>query len=112
MVSGIRENTLVDKSGCLLKSMIVKVVIDIPLFHLCRSYEDPSPAFRVVYNNVSSLILGIHFSLRRGINLKCKFNVEFRLDVLVTPLVGKVVSLHLENENYNSDEPTQMSQLR
>ena len=112
MVSRIRENTLVDKSGCLLKSMIVKVVIDIPLFHLCRSYEDPSPAFRVVSNNVSSLILGIQFSLRRGINLNCKFNVEFRLDVLVTPLVGKVVSLHLENENYNSDEPTQMSQLR
>ena len=82
--------------------MIVKVVIDIPLFHLCRSYEDPSPAFRVVSNNVSSLILGIQFSLRRGINLNCKFNVEFRLDVLVTSLVGKVVSLHLEKENYNS----------
>ena len=95
----------------MLKSMIVKVVIDIPLFHLCRSCEDPSPTFRVVSNNVSSLILGIQFSLRRGINLNCKFNVEFRLDVSVT-LVGKVVSLHLENENYNSDEPTQMSQLR
>ena len=47
---------------------------------------------------------GIQFGLRRGINLNCKFNVEFRLDVLVTSLVGKVVSLHLEKENYNSDD--------
>ena len=71
----------------MLKSMIVKVVIDIPLFHLCRSCEDPSPTFRVVSNNVSSLILGIQFSLRRGINLNCKFNVEFRRNVLVTSSV-------------------------
>ena len=75
--------------GCLLKNMIVKVVIDIPLFHHCRSYEDPSPAFRVVSDNVSSLILGIQCSLRRGINLNCKFNVEFRLDVFSYLFSGK-----------------------
>lgn len=50
-------------------------------FHFCRNYEDPSPPFRVVSDSVSSLILGIQGSLRRGINLNCKFNVEFRIDV-------------------------------
>ena len=69
--------------------MIVKVVIDIPLFHHCRSYEDPSPAFRVVSDNISSLILGIQSSLRRGINLNCKFNVELRLDVFSYLFTGK-----------------------
>ena len=49
--------------------------------HFCRNYEDPSPPFRVVSDSVSSLILGIQGSLRRGINLNCKFNVEFRIDV-------------------------------
>ena len=50
-------------------------------FHFCRNYEDPSPPFRVVSDSISSLILGIQGSLRRGINLNCKFNVEFRVDV-------------------------------
>ena len=50
-------------------------------FYLCRSYKGPRPAFQVVSDNVSSLILGIQGSLRRGTNLNCKFNVEFRIDV-------------------------------
>ena len=87
--SSSEVSVLVEGSGCLLKNMIVKVVIDIPLFHHCRSYEDPSPAFCVVSDNVNSLILGIQCSLRRGINLNCKFNVEFRLDVFSYLFSGK-----------------------
>lgn len=58
-------------------------------FHFCRNYEDPSPPFRVVSDSVSSLILGIQGSLRRGINLNCKFNVEFRVDVFSYLFSGK-----------------------
>jgi len=47
------------------------------------------PAYRVVSGNVSSLILGIQCSLRQGINLNCKFNVEFRLDVFSYLFNGK-----------------------
>ena len=50
-------------------------------FYLCRNYDDPSPAFHVVSDNVSSLILGIQCSLGQGIN-----NVEFRFDVFSGPL--------------------------
>ena len=58
-------------------------------FYLYRSYEDPSPPFRVVSDSISSLIVGIQSSLRRGINLNCKFNVEFRLDVFNYLFSGK-----------------------
>ena len=58
-------------------------------FYLYRTYEDPSPLFRVVSDSISSLIVGIQSSLRRGINLNCKFNVEFRLDVFNYLFSGK-----------------------
>ena len=48
-------------------------------FYLYRSYEDPSPPFRVVSDSISSLIVGIQSSLRRGINLNCKFNAHVTL---------------------------------
>ena len=35
------------------------------------------------------MIVGIQSSLRRGINLNCKFNVEFRLDVFNYLFSGK-----------------------
>ena len=38
---------------------------------------------------LAHLILGIQGSLRRGINLNCKFKVEFRIDVFIC-LVAKV----------------------
>ena len=50
----------------------------------------------MVSDNVSSLILGIQCSLRRGINLNCKFNVEFRLDVFSYLFSGKGTSLFSE----------------
>ena len=71
------------RSGWLVKNMVITEELSMIFhyFYLCRSYEGPRPAFQVVSDNVSSLILGIQGSLRRGINLNCKFNVEFRIDV-------------------------------
>ena len=74
-------------------------------FHFCRNYEDPSPPFRVVSDSVSSLILGIQGSLRRGINLNCKFNVEFRVDVFSYLFSGKgSLPLSGQGKLYNLDD--------
>ena len=43
----------------------------------------------MVCDSISSLILGIQGSLRRGINLNCKFNVESRVDVFSYLFSGK-----------------------
>ena len=47
----------------------------------CRSYEDPLPPYRVIADNVSTLVSSIQSSLKLGVNRSCKFSLEFRMDV-------------------------------
>jgi len=55
----------------------------------CRSYEDPSPPYRVITDNVSSLVSSIRHSLKLGVNRNCKFSLEFTTDVLNFLFSGK-----------------------
>ena len=55
----------------------------------CRSYEDPSPPYRVITDNVSSLVSSIWHSLKLGVNRNCKFSLEFTTDVFNFLFSGK-----------------------
>jgi len=55
----------------------------------CRSYEDPSPPYRVITDNVSSLVSSIQHSLKLGVNRSCKFSLEFTYDVFNFLFSGK-----------------------
>lgn len=72
---------------------------------ICRSYEDPSPPYRVIADNVSTLVSSIQHSLKLGVNTNCKFSLEFRTDVFnfifsgkgTTPPTGRGTFYELED---------------
>ena len=60
-----------------------------PVHFSCSGYEDPFPPYRVIDDCVCSLITAVQQSLRLGVNLNCKFSVDFRKDIFMYLFKGK-----------------------
>ena len=46
-----------------------------------RSFESPTPPFRVISDATVAFITALQKSLKSGINKNCRFDLEFRSDV-------------------------------
>ena len=47
----------------------------------CRSFESPSPQYRLVADAASTFIAAVNKSLKSGVNTNCKIEIKFRTDV-------------------------------
>lgn len=54
-----------------------------------RSYESPTPAYRLIVDTTSNLIAALQRSLKSGVNTNNHFEVEFRTDVFRFLFNGK-----------------------
>lgn len=58
-------------------------------FILHSAFEDPCPSYRLVADSVSNFIAEVHRSLKLGVNINCRFSVDFRIDVFNFLFNGK-----------------------
>ncbi len=80
-------NVRIDGDVC-AGTIITKVLHTFSLVPF-RSYEDPTPSYRVLADGVSTFISAVQRSLKLGVNRACTFTLELRTDVFRYLFKGK-----------------------